>query len=43
MDGGELLQRSRQPETKHRPLPPSERLVRVLRSVVGPPTCFLKI
>src|SRR6056297_880336 len=43
MDGGEFLQTSHAPEPEHRPLPSSERQVRVLRSVVRPASGFLPI
>jgi hypothetical protein len=41
--GGELPQTSHPPEPKHRPLPSSERKVRVLRPVVQPPAGFLPV
>ncbi len=36
VDSGEFLQTSHPPETKHRPLPSSEWLMRVLDAVVDP-------
>ena len=43
MDGHELLQCSHPPETEHCPFAPSERLVRILRTIVGPTAYFLSI
>jgi hypothetical protein len=43
VDGCELLQSSHPPAAKHRPLPPSKRLVRILRAIVEPATGFLPI
>ena len=43
MDGGELLEASHAPKPKHRPLPPSKRLVRILRAIVEPATGFLPV
>ena len=43
MDGGKLLKTSYAPETEHRPLPSSERKVRVLSPIVEPATCFLAV
>lgn len=39
----ELLQRSCPTEAKHRPLPSSKRLVRILHTIVGPAASFLTI
>ena len=41
MDSGEFLQGLDVPEPRHRPFPPSKRLMRVLRSVVQPAPAFL--
>ena len=43
VDGSELLQCSHPPAAKHCPFPPSERLVRILRTVVGPAASFLPV
>jgi hypothetical protein len=41
MGGCEFLQCSHPPKAKHCPLPPSERLLRILRPVVGPAATLL--
>ena len=41
MDGGEFLQGLYIPEPRHRSFSSSERLVRILGSIVEPPTAFL--
>ena len=43
VDGCELLQCSHPPEAAHRPLAPSEWLVRIFCTIVGPAAGFLKI
>ena len=43
MDCDEFLQRSHPTETEHRPLPSSERLVRILGAIVDPAAGFLSI
>jgi hypothetical protein len=43
VDGGEFLECLHPPKSEHRPFPSSERLMRVLGSIVDPPPYLLPV